>query len=639
MAINNTVENINNQPTIEPRTITGIFTKYIAKTLPLAFDESMSYYECLCALLEYLNDTIVPDINNVNAGLAELQTFYEELQSYVNNYFDNLDVQEEINNKLDDMVSSGELTNLIRTYLDPYIYAQNTKINEIETKVNSVASGSPLVASSTSEMTDTTRTYVNTTDGKWYYYDGDSWEIGGTYQSTAIADGSITYDKLDSNLKNTVTDYSYTDNQILNLGIRELYIKSSSNNSTWVIHNIRKDNNNRYLFEVYKNEEACFTMTRTQTPSEYVYIRNSNNEELFALIEWNKIDSLMSQNNTANINDNALNLINSPTLYSKLYNSTIVNNDLINSMVMEVKYPTYATDENKLYIGSLALSNAGQYVLEINRNGEKVAQMERTATPSNYQNFESIGLSLYIDWSKLTTLNRAYTNNYFSELNLTKETPILEMLENKTIENNIFNKHISILGDSISTYGGYVTPSTNRCFYNGESEEENLEVTDTWWYKLIQDQGYILDYNNSYSGSPICNTGFSGADASSYSFLHRMDNIGRPDIIFVFGGTNDSWASVPLGNFKYSNWTTNDLKTFRPAYACLLDYLKSHNPNAKIYSIINYGISNNIINSMITISEYYDIQYITLPSYSAPYANHPDASGMNTIYNNVKNNL
>lgn len=46
--------------------------------------------------------------------------------------------------------------------------------------------GSPLTASSTSDMTDTDRVYVNTTDGKWYYYDGDSWEIGGTYNSQGI---------------------------------------------------------------------------------------------------------------------------------------------------------------------------------------------------------------------------------------------------------------------------------------------------------------------------------------------------------------------------------------------------------------------------------------------------------------------
>jgi hypothetical protein len=207
MAINTTVENINNQPTIQPRTVTGIFTKYIAKTLPLAFDESMSYYECLCALLEYLNDTIVPDINNTNDGLSELQGFYEELQSYVNNYFDNLDVQEEINNKLDKMAEDGTLINLISVYLDPRYEVlvnsinnkfseQDDRIEDIKNEVTSATSGSPLVASSTSEMTDTTKVYVNTTDGKWYYYDGDSWEIGGTYQSTGIADNSITSAKI-----------------------------------------------------------------------------------------------------------------------------------------------------------------------------------------------------------------------------------------------------------------------------------------------------------------------------------------------------------------------------------------------------------------------------------------------------------
>lgn len=176
---------INNQPTIEPRTITGIFTKYIAKTLPLAFDESMSYYECLCALLEYLNETIVPDINNTNEGLSELQTFYLQLQNYVNNYFENLDVQEEINQKLDELVENGTITNIIQSYITPYIAEQNEKINEIDVKVNNATSGSPLVASSIEEMTDTNRVYVNTSDNYWYYFNGTEWTRGGIYQASS----------------------------------------------------------------------------------------------------------------------------------------------------------------------------------------------------------------------------------------------------------------------------------------------------------------------------------------------------------------------------------------------------------------------------------------------------------------------
>lgn len=99
---------INNEPTIKPRTITGIFTGYIAKVLPLAFDDSMSYYECLCALLKYLNETIVTDINNTNDGLAELQQFYVELQDYVNNYLNSDNLQPMVNNKMEQMLDDGE---------------------------------------------------------------------------------------------------------------------------------------------------------------------------------------------------------------------------------------------------------------------------------------------------------------------------------------------------------------------------------------------------------------------------------------------------------------------------------------------------------------------------------------------------
>lgn len=56
-----------------------------------------------------------------------------------------------------------------------------------KTEVQSLASGAPLVASSTSEMTDTTRVYVNTSDGNWYYYNGSAWVSGGVYQATGIA--------------------------------------------------------------------------------------------------------------------------------------------------------------------------------------------------------------------------------------------------------------------------------------------------------------------------------------------------------------------------------------------------------------------------------------------------------------------
>ena len=94
------------------------FRVFCQKVIPLAFDESMSYLELLYSLLHYLRETVIPAVNNNADAVEELQNLYTELKSYVDNYFDDLDIQEEINNKLDDMAESGQLTDIIAQYLE-----------------------------------------------------------------------------------------------------------------------------------------------------------------------------------------------------------------------------------------------------------------------------------------------------------------------------------------------------------------------------------------------------------------------------------------------------------------------------------------------------------------------------------------
>ena len=85
--------------------------------LPSSYLETMSYYEMLVWFTEFLKNQVIPTVNNNAEAVQELQSLYEELRTYVNNYFDNLDVQEEINNKLDEMAESGQLTDIIAQYL------------------------------------------------------------------------------------------------------------------------------------------------------------------------------------------------------------------------------------------------------------------------------------------------------------------------------------------------------------------------------------------------------------------------------------------------------------------------------------------------------------------------------------------
>ena len=120
-------------------------------------------------------------------------------------------------------------------------------------------------------------------------------------------------------------------------------------------------------------------------------------------------------------------------------------------------------------------------------------------------------------------------------------------------------KSVSILGDSYSTFEGFVTPETNEMWYYAQGERGRTDVLDvrqTWWHQLIKNKGWKLCVNNSYSGSTISYSGYSGNDYSQRSFLTRMKDLGCPDVIFIFGATNAASQSqlldVPSGHGPYA---------------------------------------------------------------------------------------
>ena len=95
------------------------FRFWCQKVLPLVYDDSLSYYELLCKVIDYLNKTI-ENVNELGENFDELQQMFNTLKQYVDNYFKNLDVQEEINKKLDEMVSDGTILKIFST-LVPYV--------------------------------------------------------------------------------------------------------------------------------------------------------------------------------------------------------------------------------------------------------------------------------------------------------------------------------------------------------------------------------------------------------------------------------------------------------------------------------------------------------------------------------------
>lgn len=73
---------------------------------------------------------------NTKTTVEDYINQFNELHDYVHDYFDNLDVQEEINNKLDDMAEQGILQEIITTYIQSNVAWTFDNVSEMQAATN-----------------------------------------------------------------------------------------------------------------------------------------------------------------------------------------------------------------------------------------------------------------------------------------------------------------------------------------------------------------------------------------------------------------------------------------------------------------------------------------------------------------------
>ena len=213
--------------------------------------------------------------------------------------------------------------------------------------------------------------------------------------------------------------------------------------------------------------------------------------------------------------------------------------------------------------------------------------------------------------------------------------PFLQLSCSKGPVEEIVKENISfsVLGDSYSTFEGYVTPATNDVWYllPPDNHIDVVDVSQMWWNRFSDAMNWKLDHNNSFSGSVLCNwdtTNYYGP----HSFIRRADDLGNPDVILVFGGTNDAWQKAPLGDYQYSDWSDEDLCSFRPGLAYLCQKLKQTYPSATIWFMVDKELGQEMAESFHTISEHYNLNCIDLHDIRKDWK-HPTAKGMKSIAN------
>lgn len=217
----------------------GPFKRYIMQNFPWINEDfdALTNNELLAKVIEYLN-VVIANSEIEQENIESLYNAFVQLNTDVNNYFDDLDVQNEINVKLDKMAQDGTLANIVGQYVQPLITQQNNKINQLEdtietnnlsintqiatinNRMNSLTSGAPAGTYPTLNaliLADPERSkiYIVREDNNWYYYNttNDSWTAGGQYFAgdLSISDNIDVTSLYFGDIGNQLFDYTKTD--------------------------------------------------------------------------------------------------------------------------------------------------------------------------------------------------------------------------------------------------------------------------------------------------------------------------------------------------------------------------------------------------------------------------------------------
>lgn len=339
------------------------FRYWCQKVLPLVYDDSLSYYELLCKVVDYLNKTM-EDVETLHGDVTNLHTAYVELQGYVNNYFASLDVQQEINNKLDQMAISGELTNL----LEPFFTNLQNNISDLISRMNEF-----------SKLQDGSTT-------------GDAELIDGRISWTGSS-----YENIGENIRNTTNDINkimgsvafpenFLEKTYTGTLARDFFITVLSTNEAYSDYiKISDLVSTEYLYQLVGLLKTDSTAFNTEYNGR-VYYYDKNKE----LLTWYAISSVSYENNIIRKAKyvrfwiNSINLINlNPSAriselsvgsnlksyvpnvikakYSKILNRVLSNTNF--KVINRIGYRGYGGNENSIYAFKQAILHGYKLIL------------------------------------------------------------------------------------------------------------------------------------------------------------------------------------------------------------------------------------------------------------------------------------
>lgn len=561
------------------------FRRFVIQSFPFIEEDfdALTDYGLICKVVEFLN-SVIESTNESSAQVEELTNLYNQLKSYVDNYFDNLDVQDEINNKLDALVTDGTIYRLINDEIfgdiNNRVLAQSQQINQLEEdQLLNVKKNE--AGSITLEMLSQAVREAMT---------GGSTPVVGvdSVDTENIVDSAVTFLKLEDNIRDNfdinITPVNKGAGQpgfyyvVTNLvgGTVSYSLPAQSNINYCYVCNLQKGRTYRFTGFNYSASRGLIIGTDIGEPSLllspsmgalnkgiYGALQDDvfGTDILFTVNEDNLkayittfTDAAFTQGNKPSLlkDIGTLYEVSSITPYDRTVSRDVWKPSTAmytydNSYIQQTVNEGETNNRNPFRIQSINNANYHVRIYKLHKNHKYRA--------TGRQQWANAGFMLLDNYCEISYVSQEYSqsaaNDFEYEFTAANDGFAVLQDTSATLKSYLYEAEESSL--SSSRLSGLTIA------YNGDSITESRTNQSLTTYNGGAYPKIIADLtNSSYANFSVGGGTLAEISTSGHQVVNDIVNMnGNYDAIILSGGINDYWKNVPLGSYTEGDYTSD----------------------------------------------------------------------------------